>query len=84
MDGNINEPDVAEEMVDPNVNCLAGKRCPKCGSHGPFEVEVTMRILLSDTGSDDAEDGTIDYEDNAPAMCYDCRYEGKFNDFNVR
>ncbi len=82
-DRNTNESDLGEETVNPNVNCLAGKRCPKCGSYGPFEVEVTMRVLLSDSGSDDAEDGTIDYDDNSPATCYACRSESKFGDFNV-
>jgi len=83
MDDKANESGVGEEEVNPNVNCLDGKRCPKCGSYGPLEVEVSMRILLYDEGSDDAKDGSIEYDDDAPAMCYACRYEGKFGDFDV-
>ena len=84
MDSNVSESGVGEEGVNPNVNCLDGKRCPKCGSYGPFEVVVSMRVLLCDDGSDDAEDGTIEYDDESPAACYSCHYEAKFGDFDVR
>jgi len=84
MDHQANQPRASNNEVSPNVNCLDGKRCPKCGSYGPFEVVVSMRVLLYDNGSDDAEDGSIEYDDDALAMCYACRYEGKFGDFNVR
>lgn len=84
MDHQANQPRASENEVSPNVNCLGGKRCPKCGSYGPFEVVVSMRVLLYDSGSDDAEDGSIEYDDNVLAMCHACRYEAKFGDFNVR
>lgn len=81
-DENRNEPGV-EEKVNPNVNFLEGKCCPECGSYGPFEVEVSMRVMLYDDGSGDAEDGAIEYDDDSPAMCYHCRHEGRFGDFGV-
>jgi CxxC motif-containing protein len=84
MDGNANNSGVGEVEVNPNVNCLDGKRCPRCGSYGPFEIVVSMRILLYDSGSDDAEDGSIEYDENAPAKCNACQYEGKFRAFDVR
>jgi hypothetical protein len=84
MNNNADESDVVEEGVNPNVNCLDGKQCPKCGSYGPFEVVVSMRIMLYDGGSGDAEDGAIEYDEDTPAMCYSCRYRGKFGDFGVR
>ncbi len=80
MDGNTVSP---KDSVNPNVNCLDGKRCPKCGSFGPFEVAVLTRVLLYDDGSDHAKDGTIEYDNNSPATCHDCRYEGTFGDFDV-
>jgi hypothetical protein len=43
-----------------------------------------MRVRLFDEGSDAAEDGTIEYDDDSPAMCYNCQYEAKFGDFDVR
>jgi hypothetical protein len=39
---------------------------------------------LCDDGSDDAEDGTIEYDDGSPAVCYSCHHEAKFGDFDVR
>ena len=52
MNGNTDR-----SIVNPNVNCLQGKRCPECGSFGPLEITVSMRLLLYDNGTDNAEDG---------------------------
>jgi hypothetical protein len=71
----------SESSANPNVNCLEGKRCPKCGSYGPFEVVVPRTVLLYDNGGD-AEDGTIEYDDESPAMCHACGHDGKFGDFD--
>ena len=84
MDGKVYKSGIGEEEVNPNVNCLDGKRCPQCGSYGPFEIVVSMRVLLYDNGSDDAEDGSIEYDGDAPAICSACRHKGKFSDFDVR
>jgi hypothetical protein len=74
--------DANESSVNPNVNCLDGKRCPACGSYGPFEIVVSMRVLLYDNGTDNAKDGTTEYGDDAPTMCHACRHEGNFGDFD--
>jgi hypothetical protein len=84
MDHQANQHGASENEGSPNVNCLEGKRCPKCGSYGPFEVVVSMRVLLCDNGTDDAKDGSVEYDDDSLAMCYACRHEGKFGEFNVR
>jgi len=80
------DPNVKDQRIgggpNPNINCLEGKRCPKCGSYGPFEVVVSMRVLLYDSGTGDAEDGSIDYDDDSPAACDLCKYEGRFGDFD--
>jgi hypothetical protein len=73
---------VDEPGANPNVNCLDGRRCPACGSYGPFEVTVSMRVLLYDDGSDDADDGTIEYDDKSHAVCHDCGREGRLGDFS--
>lgn len=73
-----------EEPETANVNCLAGKRCPSCGSFGPLEVQVSMRVLLYDEGTDNADDGSVEFDGGSGAMCYTCRYEGKLRDFDVR
>lgn len=74
--------DVDQSSISPNSNCLEGKRCPECRSHGPFEVVARMRVLLYDNGIDDAKDGTIEYDGDARTICYSCRYEGQFGDFD--
>lgn len=68
--------------ANPNVNCLEGKRCPECGSYGPFEVVVSMRVRLYDNGTDNAEDGSTEYGDDAPTTCCRCQHEGKLEDFD--
>lgn len=67
-----------------NSNCLDGKQCPKCGSLGPFDVVVSMHVLLHDSGADDAEDASIEYDDDSLARCDACSYQGQFRDFNHR
>lgn len=68
--------------TSPNINCLEGKRCPNCGSYGPFEIVVSMRVLLYDNGTDNAEDGTTEYDGSTPTTCRSCQYEAKFDDFD--
>jgi hypothetical protein len=77
INGNANE-----YSNNPNVGCLEGKRCPECASYGPFEVVVSMRVVLYDTGTDDPEDGTIEYGEEARTKCYACHHEGRFADFD--
>jgi hypothetical protein len=74
--------DPSKSSTNPNDNCLEGKRCPECGSYGPFEVAIFMRVLLFDSGTDDAEDGAIEFDDDSRTICYACRHEGKFSDFS--
>jgi hypothetical protein len=42
-----------------------------------------MLVLLHDDGCGDAEDGSIEYDDDSPATCHACRFEGKIGDFGV-
>lgn len=70
--------------ISPNSNCLEGKRCPTCGSFGPFEILVSMRVLLRDNGTDDAMDSSIWYDNDAPAKCVSCQHEGKFGEFDEK
>jgi hypothetical protein len=74
--------DATVSRISPNVNCLEGKRCPKCGSYGPFEVVVSMRVLLHDNGTDNVDDGTSEYGDDARTTCSSCRHDGQFGDFD--
>jgi hypothetical protein len=78
----VTENLAAESAVNPNKGFLEGKRCPECGSYGPFEVTVLKRVLLFDNGTDDAEDGSNEYSDESPAMFCACEHEAKFGDFD--
>jgi hypothetical protein len=84
MDTDTLGPELCGKNVNPNVNCLHGKRCPECGSYGPFDIAVSMQVRLYDTGCNDAADGTVEYDDGSTATCCNCRYEAKFGDFDER
>lgn len=73
---------VSELNANPNSNCLEGKRCPKCGSYGPFEVVASMRILLSDSGTDETEDSAAEFDGDARTTCCVCSHAAKFSDFD--
>ena len=74
--------ELPKSSASPNVNCLEGKRCPICGFYGPFEVVVSMKIMLLDSGTDDANNGTIEYDDGTRTICCACQHVGTFGDFN--
>lgn len=78
----MKDTNVEEVSSSPNVDFLEGKRCPTCGSYGPFEILVSMRVLLYDNGTDKANDGTTEYGDDAPTTCSACQHEAKFGDFD--
>jgi hypothetical protein len=67
--------------VNPNKNCLHGTRCPNCGSFGPFEILISMRVLLFDEGTDDADDASVHFDNSSPARCHHCDFKGKFGNF---
>ena len=43
-----------------NENCLAGYRCPKCGSYGPFNMSTHCTTVWFDEGTDESFDFEID------------------------
>ncbi len=53
-----------------NTNCLAGIKCPSCGSEGPVEVEATSWFTLEDDGTDDF--GDVIYDERSPMRCSAC------------
>jgi hypothetical protein len=66
-------------MSNPNTNCLKGKKCPKCGSYGPFLITATTVFTANDTGFDD--DGPPDYTDTSAAGCKKCGFFGIWKNF---
>lgn len=67
-------------MSNPNSNCLAGKRCPKCKSYGPFDVVGTAVFTLSDDGTGDFRN--VEFDGDSPAYCVGCNHGGVWKDFN--
>jgi hypothetical protein len=67
-------------MANPNTNCLAGMRCPKCGDYGPFTIRTRVSVTVSDDGTSD--DG-CDYEwfPQDPCECEDCGHCATVADF---
>lgn len=64
---------------NPNENCLLGFECQECGSFGPFRVEVTTMMELTDAGS--LHHGDFDYEGDSRCECMTCDHSAKVRDF---
>ena len=54
-----------------NSNCLAGMRCPNCGSEGPFEIAVKASARMTDEGCEAVHE--IDWTDASPVACVACK-----------
>ncbi len=69
-------------MSNPNTNCLAGMRCPKCGSYGPFDIVVTTLVRMHDDGSEPLHNDE-EWGNESPAICDDpeCDFTGTVADF---
>jgi hypothetical protein len=63
-----------------NTNCLAGIRCPSCGSEGPFIIEVTQQVRMYDEGSEECGSDT-QWEDESYMRCEACDFDGTASDF---
>lgn len=68
-----------------NENCLENMRCPNCGNMDRLQVVGTARFDVTDDGVDFAEnDMDIEYGNDAPTRCPDCKFEGTWKDFDNR
>jgi hypothetical protein len=66
-----------------NTNCLEGKRCPQCGSYGPFYIYCTIYadVLMCDEGTIEEYDRETTWEKDSPTRCQECGYSGEMKDF---
>ena len=67
---------------NPNTNLLAGMECPKCGSFGPFTMEVTRAVIMHDDGSEDIG-GDESWGDSAHCREADCEHIGTVAEFRI-
>tara|TARA_A100001515_G_scaffold22984_1_gene17719 strand:+ start:278 stop:502 length:225 start_codon:yes stop_codon:yes gene_type:complete len=63
-----------------NKNCLAGIQCPECLSDGPFVIEVSSTVLMSDDGWDENVSDTY-WNDSSYCRCDKCDHVGIVSDF---
>ena len=70
-------------MAKENENCLAGMRCPECGSLEPFRIGITTVMQFTDEGEDFLNDKGSDQEwtDDSFCECCACDKSGKVKDF---
>ena len=64
-----------------NENCLAGMRCPKCGSYGSFGISVSG---WADACTDDGIDcvGDIEWDDDSACQCKECKHTDIVGNFD--
>ena len=62
-----------------NDNCLAGAKCPKCKSSGPFTLRIKCTAIVSDNGLGDI--ANIDWNNETRCLCTGCGYSAKFGAF---
>lgn len=62
---------------NPNINCLAGWQCHKCGSYGPFRISASVRcvVLMTDDGTLEEDVSETEWSDHSWAECGECHYE---------
>lgn len=68
-------------MTSENTNCLAGMKCPKCGSREPFGIEVTTTVTMSDDGTEDH--GNCEWDDSAYCECRACYFHATAGEFRT-
>lgn len=64
-----------------NANCLAGMKCPKCGSLGPFEIQVRAWATMHDDGAEEYVEPDWENGDHCRCLGCDCDYRGSVSCF---
>ena len=67
--------------VSPNTNDDENWHCPDCQSWGPFTVDVTTRVRLSEDGTPFLDDEGGADDDSAFARCSDCERQAPVSSF---
>lgn len=68
-------------MSKANTNCLAGLRCPACGSREPFTIEATSTFLVYDAGTEEHAD--VEWKDSSFCRCRVCGCAGTVAGFRI-
>jgi len=70
-------------MTGQNTNCLAGMRCPACGSYGPFRIAATVLVLMDDEGTIEDLSGS-EWENASHCACQNCDHPATVADFTEK
>lgn len=65
--GDIKKALMQQLATNPNDNCLAGLRCPECGSYGPFNIRATALFKVADDGTEVI--GAVEWDDASFCEC---------------
>lgn len=65
-----------------NTNHLQGMKCPKCGSEGPFHIEISQIVILHDDGTEDPYSDSH-WGDNSYCYCPSCDFDDDVHEFKV-
>ena len=69
-------------MTKQNINCLEGIACPMCGQATAFFIEASVRLHVTDDGTED-QGGDHTWGDDAPFECVECGHSGTLAEFYV-
>jgi hypothetical protein len=70
-------------MTGSNKNCLAGIKCPQCGSEAPFYIDARVLAYVTDDGAEAAGNASIDWDLDSHTECMECGAEGPLSTFTV-
>jgi hypothetical protein len=70
-------------MISNNTNCLAGIKCPHCGSEDAFYISGGVLAYVTDDGAEAASNTSIDWDDASYIQCAECDGEGLLSDFTI-
>ena len=67
-----------------NENCLAGMRCPNCGTIEPLKIEITKveMVQFYDEGSDETSGGDMEWDSTNACECCECGHSDTVADFS--
>lgn len=67
----------------PNANALMGLQCPDCGDHDVFEIVVTARAIVFDSGVDSYSEAEWDGASPIRCIADDCGRAGLVSEFTI-
>ena len=64
-----------------NTNCLAGIKCPQCGSEDAFYISARVLAYVTDNGAEADSNASIDWDTDSHTECAECGADGLLSNF---